>query len=391
MVGEQGAGSPTNDGKGGPEAALRTALHGQHAALGARFTEFGGWEMPVRYGSIVEEHQAVRRAAGLFDLSHMGELTVRGRDAIDALGRALVADPARLAVGRAQYSLICTPDGGIIDDLIVYRTAAAEVLVVPNAGNREAVAAELWARLAGTTVDLEDETLRTSLLAVQGPAAAGILALLTSLDLATLRAYGSASGSVAGVEALVARTGYTGEDGFELFVAWDDGPGLWDALLAAGAPAGLVPCGLGARDTLRLEAGMPLYGNELDRQTNPFEAGLGRFVHLERDTATGAAREFVGGEALRVAASGPPRRTLVGLVLRGRGIARHGYPVRRAGEGATIGQVTSGSQSPTRGDAIAMAYVPPSAAAAGTMLEVVIRETAVPAEVVPLPFYRRAR
>jgi aminomethyltransferase len=369
---------------------VRTALHGRHEALGARFIEFGGWEMPVRYGSIVDEHHAVRRAVGLFDLSHMGELRVRGRDAVAALGRALVADPGRLAVGRAQYSLICTPDGGIIDDLIVYRTGPSELLVVPNASNREAVAAALAERLAGTATELIDETMGTSLLAVQGPAAVAILQPLTSLDLSSLRAYGSVVVSIAGVPAMLARTGYTGEDGFELFVAWDDGPRLWDALLDAGAPAGLVPCGLGARDTLRLEAGMPLYGNELDRQTNPYEAGLGRFVHLERDTAGGAA-DFVARDALIAASAGPLRRQLIGLVLRERGIARHGYPVRRGGDAAPIGEVTSGSQSPTRGDAIAMAYVPPPEATAGTMLQVVIRDATVPAEVVPLPFYRRAR
>jgi aminomethyltransferase len=369
---------------------VRTALHGRHQALGARFTEFGGWEMPVRYGSIVDEHQAVRRAAGLFDLSHMGELRVGGPDAVAALGRALVADPGRLDSGRAQYSLMCAPDGGIIDDLIVYRTGPSELLVVPNAGNREVVAAELADRLAGAATELGDETLGTSLLAVQGPAAVAILQPLTGLDLSSLRSYGSARASVAGVDAFVARTGYTGEDGFELFVAWDDGSRLWDALLDAGAPAGLLPCGLGARDTLRLEAGMPLYGNELDLQTNPYEAGLGRFVHLERDPMGGAS-DFVGRDALAAASAGPLRRQLIGLVLRERGIARHGYPVRRALEAAPLGEITSGSQSPTRGDAIAMAYVPPSDAAPGTMLEVVIRDAAVPAEVVPLPFYRRAR
>jgi aminomethyltransferase len=367
---------------------LRTALHGRHEAAGARFTEFGGWEMPVRYGSIVDEHHSVRRAAGIFDLSHMGELRVRGPDAVAALGRALAADPGRLAVGRAQYSLICAPDGGIIDDLIVYRTDASELLVVPNASNREVVAAELAERLSGAQAGLADETMATSLLAVQGPAAAGILGPLTSLELTSLRTYSAASAEVAGVQCLLARTGYTGEDGFELFVAWDDGPRLWDALLEAGTGAGLVPCGLGARDTLRLEAGMPLHGNELDRQTDPFEAGIGRFVHLER---AGPAIDFVGRDALATAAGRPLRRQLVGLVLRGRGIARHGYPVRRPGKPSPIGQITSGSQSPTRGDAIAMGYVPPSEATPGTMLEVVIREAAVPAEVVPLPFYRRAR
>jgi aminomethyltransferase len=195
---------------------------------------------------------------------------------------------------------------------------------------------------------------------------------------------------VAGIPALVARTGYTGEDGFELFVAWDDGPALWDTLLVAGAERGLLPCGLGARDTLRLEAGMPLYGNELDRGTSPFEAGLGRFVHLDRDADPPESRRFVAQAALEAIAAAPLPRQLVGLVLRGRGIARHGYPVRRPGQPTAIGLVSSGSQSPTLGEAIAMAYVPPSDASTGTMLEVAVREIAVPAEVVPLPFYRRS-
>jgi aminomethyltransferase len=372
--------------------AQRTALFERHAALGARSTTFGGWEMPLRYGSIVEEHHAVRRAAGLFDLSHMGELRVRGRHAAEALGGALASDPRRLSPGRAHYSLLCTPDGGIIDDLIVYRLAADELLVVPNAGNRERVAVELAARLDGRA-DLADETLATSLVAIQGPAAAGILAPLCSVELDRLRPYGCARGSVGGVDALVARTGYTGEDGFECFVAWDDGPRLWDELLAAGAPAGLRPAGLGARDTLRLEAGMPLYGNELDLETDPFEAGLGRFVHLEREPGVdGPVPGFAGREALVARASGPRRRQLGGLQLaEGRGIARHGHAVRRPGEPEDIGRVTSGSQSPTLGVPIAMAWLPPSEATAGTMLEVAIRETLVPAVVVPLPFYRRPR
>jgi aminomethyltransferase len=360
----------------------RTALHQLHAGLGARFTEFGGWDMPVRYGSIVEEHHAVRRAAGLFDLSHMGELRVSGPGAAAGLAWALASHPGRLAIGRAGYSLLCTPGGGIIDDLIVYRMAEHDFLVVPNASNREVVAAELGERLAGHDAAVDDETLATSLLAVQGPAAAAILAGLTDLDLGRLSGYAAAETRVAGMPALVARTGYTGEDGFELFVAWADGPLLWEALLAAGAEGGLVACGLGARDTLRLEAGMPLYGNELDRDTTPFEAGLGWAVALDHP--------FVGRDALAAAAAALPARQLVGLILRGRGIARHGYPVARSGDDAAIGVVTSGSQSPTLGEAVAMAYVPPADAATGTMLDIIIREAAVPAEVVPLPFYRRA-
>jgi aminomethyltransferase len=363
------------------EAQLRrTALHAVHADLGARFTEFGGWEMPVRYGSIIDEHVAVRSAAGLFDLSHMGELRIEGRDAGAGLAAALVNDPRALAVGRAGYSLLCQSDGGVIDDLIVYRLDDERYLVVPNAANREVVAEELRERLAGADAELADETLSTSLVAIQGPAAAAIVTRLSDHPLESVRRYGAAETSVAGTAVLLARTGYTGEDGFELFCAWDDAPSLWQALSDAGRDDRLLPCGLGARDTLRLEAGMPLYGNELDRQTTPFEAGLGWAVALDH--------EFIGREALAASAQSP-RKRLVGLVLRDRGIARHGYPVARAGETEEVGVVTSGSQSPTLGQAIAMAYVRPEDAAAGTMLDIAVRGAAVPAEVVPLPFYRR--
>lgn len=361
--------------------ALRTPLFEAHAALGARFTEFGGWDMPVRYGSIIDEHRAVRQAAGLFDLSHMGELDISGPGAAAGLAAALVNDPARLTVGSAGYSLLCTTEGGVIDDLIVYRLGEERFLVVPNAANREVVAAELRARLSGHEVAFEDRTLATALVAIQGPAAAAMLAALTQSDLGGLRNYAAVDGVVAGVPALVARTGYTGEDGFELFLDWDDAAAVWAALLEVGTSGGLLPCGLGARDTLRLEAGMPLYGNELDRETTPFEAGLGWAVQLDR--------EFIGGEALRAAAADRSKQ-LVGLVLRERGIARHGYAVHRSGAPEPIGAVTSGSQSPTLGEAIAMAYVPPRDASTGTMHDIVIRGAAVPAEVVPMPFYRRA-
>ena len=341
--------------------------------------------MPVRYGSIIEEHNAVRTAAGLFDLSHMGELHVRGPEAAAGLAGALVTAPGRLAVGRAHYSMICQPDGGVIDDLIVYRTDDEAFLVVPNAANSSTVAAELRQRLADRAATLEDATMETSLVAIQGPAAVGILAHLTDLDVASMRDYSLTDAVVAGVPALVARTGYTGEVGFELFLAWHDGPAAWDALLAAGVGDGLVACGLGARDTLRLEAGMPLYGNELDRQTSPFEAGLGHVVKLDREG------DFVGRAALEQRAAAPLERQLVGLAMRGRGVARHGFTVHRCGEQAPIGIITSGSHSPTLGEPIAMAYVPPSDATAGTMLEVAIRGSAIAAEVVALPFYKRSR
>jgi aminomethyltransferase len=369
---------------GASEGLRRTPLAEGHRALGARMVGFAGWEMPLQYAGILAEHRAVRERAGIFDLSHMGELWVSGPDAAAGLARALVSIPGSLPPGRAQYSLICAPDGGVIDDLIVYRPAEDRFLVVPNASNASVVADALRERLAGLEAGLDDASYRTALIAVQGPAAVGIVSPLASadLDIGSLRSYAMATGPVAGIDAHVARTGYTGEDGFELFVAWDDAPALWSALLEAGAGAGLVPCGLGARDTLRLEAGMPLYGNELDRATTPFEAGLGRVVRLD------AGHDFVGRDALQAAAQTGPRRTLVGLELRGPGIARHGYRVLD-GQGGTIGTITSGTLSPTLGRAIAMAYVPPTMSTPGTMLAVEVRATRVPAEVVPLPFYRR--
>ncbi len=354
-----------------------------HRALGAKLVEFGGWLMPLQYSGILDEHRAVRERAGLFDLSHMGELFVEGPEAGGALAYALVTDPPRLAVGRAHYSMICAPDGGIIDDLIVYRLAEERFLVVANAGNAQVVSDALAERLDGHRAVLDDRSLATALCAVQGPRAADILGPLTDIDLPAVQYYGIAEGRVAGIPALVARTGYTGEDGFEAFVETGRGTELWDAIQTAGRPYDMVPVGLGARDTLRLEAGMPLYGNELDLTTNPYEASLGRVVKLDK------AGDFVGRGALeRVARDGVSRR-LVGLIVRGRGIARHGYAVL-AGDRRT-GVVTSGTQSPTLGVPIAMAYVAPGEDVPGTIVDVEIRDQRVSAEVVPLPFYRRPR
>jgi len=360
----------------------RTPLEDRHRALGAKLIDFAGWLMPVQYSGILEEHRAVRERAGLFDLSHMGELFVEGSDAGPALAAALVTDPPSLAVGRAHYSMICAPDGGIMDDLIVYRLGTERFLVVANASNAQVVSDALAERLSGFKAVLDDRSLATALVAVQGPRSLDVLRPLTDVDLDALRYYAIAEGSVAGIPALVARTGYTGEDGFEVFVDTGRAADLWDAMMASGRDHGLAPIGLGARDTLRLEAGMPLYGNELDRTTNPYEANLGRVVKLEKPG------DFVGRTALeRVARDGVARR-LVGLVMRSRGIARHGYPVH-AGDRPS-GVVTSGTHSPTLGEAIAMAYVATSDAATGTMLDVEIRGQRVPAEVVALPFYRRA-
>ncbi len=360
-----------------------TALVDVHRRLGARLVEFAGWTMPVQYAGILEEHRAVRERAGLFDLSHMGELFVEGAEAGDALAAALISDPRTLAVGRAQYSMICAADGGLIDDLIVYRLAPERYLVVANAGNAAVVSDELAERLSGWRAVLDDRSMATSLVAIQGPRSLEVLRPLTDVDLDGLRYYAIAEGSVAGVPALVARTGYTGEDGFELFVEWDRGPEVWDAVLAAGADAGVIPCGLGARDTLRLEAGMPLYGNELDRDTNPYEAGLGRVVKLSKPG------DFVGRGPLERVARDGIRKRLVGLSITGRGIARHGHRVL-VGDRAS-GVVTSGTHSPTLGRAIAMAYVAPGDGEPGTIVDIEIREQRVSAEVVPLPFYQRSR
>jgi aminomethyltransferase len=359
-----------------------TPLANRHEALGARMIDFAGWQMPVQYGSILDEHRSVRERVGLFDLSHMGELLVEGPGAGDALARALVSNPPMLSVGRAHYSMICAPDGGILDDLIVYRLAEDRYMVVANAANAQVVSDALAERIEGSRAVLDDQSLATGLVAVQGPRSVDVLAPLTDVDLSALRYYGIADGVVAGIPAHVARTGYTGEDGFEVFVETARTGALWDALLERVRAEGGGPVGLGARDTLRLEAGMPLYGNELDETTTPYDAGLGRVVKLDKPI------DFVGRTALeRVAADGPKRR-LVGLIVEGRGIARHGYQVHR--EDRRTGVVTSGTQSPTLGVPIAMAYVAPGDAEPGTMVDIEIRDARIPARVVPLPFYRRS-
>ncbi|WP_028279326.1 glycine cleavage system aminomethyltransferase GcvT [Arthrobacter sp. H5] len=365
----------------------QTALYAQHEELGASFTDFGGWQMPLKYRSELEEHHTVRRNAGLFDLSHMGEVLVSGPQAAEFLNYALVGNLAVMAVGKAKYSLICTEDGGVIDDLITYRRAEDRFLVVPNAGNADAVAAELKQRAAGFDVFVEDESEDTALIAVQGPTAEAILLAITAESqrqaVADLKYYAAVEVELAGLTVLLARTGYTGEDGFELFIGNQHAVQLWKAVAEAGADHGLAPCGLASRDSLRLEAGMPLYGHELALDTNPFEAGLGGVVSLKKPD------NFVGRPVLEPLKSQDPKRRLVGLRGLGRRSARAGYDVVSNGE--TVGTVTSGLPSPTLGYPIALAYVDSALAEPGTEVQVDLRGKPESFTVVETPFYRRQK
>ena len=377
-----------------------TALYEQHKKAGASFTDFGGWQMPLKYESELAEHHAVRKAAGLFDLSHMGEVWVTGPDAAAFLDYALAGKISAVAVGKAKYSLICNTDGGIIDDLITYRRPSPaegvdKYLVVPNAGNAKVVAAALAERAAGFDVEVKDASAETSLVAVQGPTAEAILlklvpaeqhALVTELKYyAAVEVGFTVNGAVQ--ELLLARTGYTGEDGFEIYVPNVDAAGLWDALLEAGEGHGLIPAGLAARDSLRLEAGMPLYGNELSLLGNAYTAGLGPVVSLAKES------DFVGKEALAAIKAAGVGSTvgqkLVGLKGTGRRAARGHYPVLK--DGSLIGEVTSGQPSPTLGYPVAMAYVDVEFSEPGTIVDVDLRGKPERFEVVALPFYKRQK
>jgi aminomethyltransferase len=367
------------------ESAPRyTHLRERHEALGASFTDFGGWAMPVRYSSDLAEHHAVRTAAGLFDISHMAEFFVTGEGAADYLDHALAGRISTMAVGKAKYSLVLEESGGIIDDVIVYRLGDERFLVISNAGNREPVAQALAERAVGRAVELVDGTDDFSLIAVQGPLARTVLDATTGLGefdhpLDELKYYAVVAASFHSHPVLIARTGYTGEDGYELLVPNAHAGALWDALLAAGEPLGLVPAGLAARDTLRLEAGMPLYGHELSLEIVPAQAGLGRAVAADKE-------DFVGRDGLSsgVAADAP---VLVGLVSEGKRAGRAGYSVMDAD--TPVGEITSGALSPTLGHPIAMAFVAPAVSAPGTGLFIDVRGTRIPATVTALPFYRR--
>jgi aminomethyltransferase len=353
-------------------AGRRTPLHPQHLAAGARLVDFAGWEMPQQYTSVRDEQEAVRAGAGLFDVSHMGRYEVRGDGAAEFLQGMVTNDLSRVGPNRAQYNLLCREDGGIVDDLVVYRTPDAWLVVV-NAANRDRDMS--WLREhAPAAVEIVDRSEELSLVALQGPRALEVLPA-EDVDLDAIRYFGMAGGVVAGVSALLSRTGYTGEDGFELFLPSADAGRVWDALVEAGAR----PCGLAARDVCRLEAGLRLYGSDMDDETNPYEAGLGWTVKLKKGP-------FIGRDALQRAREAGPRRELVGLRSADRGIPRHGAAV---GIGARpIGSVTSGTYSFWLQCAIAMASVEAAAAPVGTRVDVETRSGEGVAEVVSMPFYR---
>ena len=357
------------------ETLRRTPLYDTHVASGGRMVPFAGWEMPVQYNSILAEAKAVRTAAGLFDVSHMGRLAVSGPDAAALLDRVLSTSVPKLRIRRARYVLICNEDGGIIDDAIVYRLGRKRYMLVPNASNAATV--EAWVRRwrkSSDDVDIQVVTEELAMIALQGPAAQVILSRLTDHDLPSLRLFRAVETEVAGAPCTVARTGYTGEDGFELMIPVGDAPRIWRALVDAGA----APCGLGARDVLRLEAGLPLHGNDIDAGVNPFEAGLDRFVDIDRE-------EYVAREALTRVRDEGPKRMLAGFEMVGRGIARHGYDITSGGE--RVGVVTSGTFSATLDRAIGMGYVREGFWEPGTRLNVDIRGRQVEAEVTLLPFY----
>ncbi|HSN91409.1 MAG TPA: glycine cleavage system aminomethyltransferase GcvT [Anaeromyxobacteraceae bacterium] len=356
----------------------RTPLYESHVRAGARMVEFAGWEMPVQYAGLLDEHEAVRTRVGLFDVSHMGEVVFRGPRALEALNRAFTNDLGKLVDGQAQYGCICRETGGIVDDVVIYRRSAEDLLVCVNAGNRKKDFEWLAAHAGGAEVANESDDWAQ--LALQGPLAAQVLQRLTRLNLSLLRPFRFASSEVAGLACTVARTGYTGEDGFELFCRSADGPRLWDALLEAGRPERLQPCGLGARDSLRLEMAYRLYGQDMDDLTTPLEAGLGWVVKLDKG-------DFVGREAMQRQKEQGLSRKLVGFVLTDPGIARHGYPVLQ--EGRKVGEVTSGTRSPSLQIPIGLAYVPPALAAEGSTFAVEIRGRAAAAKVVKTPFYVR--
>jgi aminomethyltransferase len=361
----------------------KTALNARHRASGARMVAFGGWDMPVEYSGITLEHLAVRERAGLFDVSHMGEIEIAGKNALDAVQRISCNDASKLQIGQAHYSGLMSTAGTYVDDLLVYRLAKEHFLLVVNASHIPEDYAHIAEHIkpAGDAVAV-DASSRYALIAVQGPRAIEVVQPLTAVELGSINYYWFAHGEVANVRATISRTGYTGEDGFEIFVPPQSADRVWLALLESGRPVDIVPCGLGARDTLRLEAGMRLHGNDIDQTTTPLEADLGWMVGWNKG-------EFLGSDVLRRQKAEGVRRRLVGFEMLDRGIARHGYDAYVGG--AAVGRVTSGTQTPFLKKAVGMAYLPIEHTAVGTEFDVDIRGRRTRARVVPLPFYKRNR
>ncbi len=374
-------------------ALRKTALNAVHRALGAKMVDFGGWDMPVEYptfearpGGLINEHLAVRTGVGLFDVSHMGDIRVHGPQALAAIQYATMNDAAPLYDGRAQYSALLYPEGTFVDDIIVHKLAENDYLIVINAGTREKDVDWVRTAVKSFNCSVEDVGDEYTQLAIQGPRAQELLAKLTQTDLAAIKSYHFTWGEVLGLRStLIARTGYTGEDGFEIYIPSDEQTSarVWREVLAAGKEFGILPCGLGARNTLRLEAKLPLYGHEISDSINVFEAGLDRWCKLEKG-------DFIGRESLARAQATGLKRKLVGLEMTERGIGRDGYKVQDA-NGHEIGYVTSGSYAPFLKKNIALAYVPPSHAELGTEVKVEIRGAGVGAKVVPTPFYKKPK
>lgn len=360
----------------------RTPLYDEHRALDARLVEFSGWEMPVQYSSILEEHRAVRTRAGLFDVSHMGEFGVEGPDALAYLQHLVPNDVSKLAISQALYTQLCQPDAGTIDDLLVYRLDENRYMMVVNAGNIDRDFAWAEQQAGNFDVRLTNRSDETGLLALQGPEAQNILQPLTEVDLSNIRYYHFETGKVDGIECIISRTGYTGEDGFELYCSSADVVKLWRNLLAAGKERGLLPAGLGARDTLRLEAGYCLYGHELDEATNPLEASLGWTIKLNKG-------EFIGHDALATIKEQGLKRKLIGIEMVERGVPRGGYAIYA--DGRQIGALTSGAPGPTLNKNIGMGYVETAYAVPGTPISIDIRGKQTAAQIVALPFYKRKK
>lgn len=359
---------------------LRTPLHGVHVAAGARMVDFGGWHMPVQYSGVIDEHTTVRTAVGLFDVSHMGEVELTGPRALEAANRVITNDLTKAVDGQALYTAMLKPDGGIVDDLVVYRFSPERIFICVNAANRAKDFAWIKAECEKlcTVVDRSDEFAQ---IAVQGPKAAELVQRLTTVDLTPIANYRFTTGQVSGIDTIISRTGYTGEDGFELYVPADRAADLWHALLDRGADLGVKPAGLGARDSLRLEMKYALYGNDIDETTHPLEAGLGWIVKLDKP-------DFIGKAALEAAKAAGLTRKLIGFEMVGRGVARHGYGVVTP-SGEKVGEVTSGTMGPSIGKAVGMAYVPAALAAVGSRIDIDIRGKPVEAKVVSTPFYKK--